>query len=192
MRTGGPSNKSFSMNGKSKGYKDNTNTKHDRSHQNSEEEAPKKILTKDDTNSTSNSKGTTQKKYHLPRYWKLSTWHFIILRLVIQPLKKTWPFINQTSPIEGISNTPQLDVHELEQSGKDTLHLPTSLEIDKYENIVAPIDFLKWGDEEYDNYLKLKKYSLLNIMINNDIDIVMVEIDTINLIPLEYEEAIFS
>ncbi|AES91292.2 hypothetical protein MTR_4g111910 [Medicago truncatula] len=59
------------MNGKSKGYKDNTNTntKHDESHWNSEEEAQKKILTKDDTNSTSNSKGTTQKKYHLPRYW---------------------------------------------------------------------------------------------------------------------------
>lgn len=53
MRTGGPSNKSFSMNGKSKGYKDNTNTntKHDESHWNSEEEAQKKILTKDDTNS---------------------------------------------------------------------------------------------------------------------------------------------
>lgn len=57
------------------------------------------ILTKDETNSIVNSQGTTRKKFHLSRYWKLSTWHLLIRDPTVEEDKSS---ISHTPPVEDI------------------------------------------------------------------------------------------
>lgn len=45
-----------------------------------------------------------------------------------------------------------------------------SAKIAKYENMIASTNFLKWGDEECEDYPKYNKDSMLETMLNDDDD----------------------